>query len=648
MKTPQLYRLEVAPLLILPLSRSPFFSYASTQPIEVGSLITISFGSQTVEGVVFRCQILPGQKPSWMKMVSHIKLLSALTANQCALAERISQEYFTPLGKTLKHFLPKRIIARDKIAVSTTHRVLRPTKDELVLLRKFLEKSNDTWYLDTSLIEHKRWLPLFAKEFQKNRQQVLILVPELTLIPALTALFSQYFPNDKIALLHSQLSQGAAYKNWERIRTGAASIILATRQGLFAPFYNLGGIIVTEEQDESYKQWDMSPRYHGKRVAEYLAQLHKAKLLLTSGTPSAESLYRLKHKHIQPLAPIAVHTPIGPALTIVNLKLERYRRNFSPLSETLTQAIHNALAKKEQVLLYINRQGLNAFSVCGQCKTVFRCPTCHHPLTATRDDRFRCNACGHTTELFPSCNTCGHLSFRNVGFGTERIEKEVAKLFPRARTARLDSTTLRTSHTLETTFERGQAGTLDILVGTQMILKDPPLPKLSLIAMIDADSMLLFPDFQADERLFRDLSRAVRQVKPLSGQVIIQTFRPESAFFQKITEKNSEQMLDSILTEREELLYPPFARFFAIDCQDTTEKKTTAKAATLYEDLKELLPRGWRILPPRLVVPLKKKNLFHSTILVRMPHDRSFTASWKKLLIQKLKDSYIDIDPLTL
>lgn len=643
-----LYRLEVAPLLILPLSRSPFFSYASRDSVPIGSLVTISFGSQTVEGIVYKCQHLPGSKPSWMKAITNIKVSGALTENQCRLAETISTEYFTPLGKTLKHFLPKRVTARHTDTPSVLARkILRPKKDDIALLTKLTERKEGIWYLDTSLSDSKRWFILIAKALQKKDEQVLILVPELTLIPSLSACFSQYFPNEKIALLHSQLAQGVFYENWERIRSNEATVIIATRQGLFAPFQNLGGIIMTEEQDESYKQWDMSPRYHGKRIAEQLAGLHQAKFLLTSGTPSVESLYRIGQEEIRPLLPIAIHAPIMPALTIVNLKLERYRRNFSPLSEALTLAIGAALNKNEQVLLYINRQGLNAFSVCEQCKTVFRCPKCDHPLTATREDRFRCTACGYTSELFPSCTTCGHLGFRNVGFGTERIEKEVRKLFPRARVARLDSTTLRTPQTLQSTFDNGHSGAIDVLIGTQMILKDPPLPKLGLIAMIDADSMLLFPDFQADERLFRDLSRAVRQVKPLSGKVVIQTFRPESAFFQKITEKDSQQMLAFILQEREELLYPPFSRFLVIDCQDS-EKKVTAKATALYEDFKKHLPRGWRLSPPRPIAPLKKKNLFHATILIRTPHDQPLTAELRKMLIQKSKDSYIDIDPLAL
>lgn len=651
MSTPSLYRLEVAPLLILPMTRSPFFSYASSTPVPKGSLVTISFGRQTIEGIVYGCDPLPGTKPTWMKYCGSIIAESFLTEAQCELALQVSEDYFTPLGRTLKHFLPKRVTAREKKAAPKEKlKVLRGKKEETALVKKFRASTIHPCYLDTSATpDPKKLLALIAKATAAEKKQTLIIVPEILMTLGLADTFREYFGEKALAVLHSKLSDGAYFSLWEQIRSGETKVIIATRQGLFAPFHNLGTIIVTEEQDESYKQWDMSPRYHGKRVATFLATLTGAHLLLTSGTPSLDSLFHIAEKTLVPLRPIVQHADVVPYLTIVNLKLERYRRNFSPLSEALALALRDAVDRGEQALLYINRQGMNAFSVCESCKNVFRCKNCDHPLTSTKEGHFRCPSCSYVTPLFPNCPTCGHLTFRHVGFGTERIEKEVRKLLPKARIARLDSTTLRASKTLQTTYEDGLADKIDILIGTQMILKDPPLPKLSLIAMIDADSMLLFPDFQADERLFRDLSRAIRQVtKQPKGAVFVQTFRPDGAFFQKIAGKTSDAVLRSMLSEREELAYPPLTRFLSLTCQGKTEKEALKKAATLSAALAKDLPTGYRLSAPRAVVFLKKKTVFEAAVLMRFPVATGLTETVATLLKRFSKDCIIDIDPISL
>ncbi len=653
MDTKTIYRLEIAPLTILSLSKSPFFTYASQAPIPKGSIVSISFGKQILEGVVFECQVLPGAKPTWMKYVSHTIWESFLTKEQCALASAISHEYVTPLGKVLRHFLTKRVQERKKTASleKKSAPILRATKEEKSFLEKLAHSDLPT-SIDTSTpSDPKKLWALIANQSKKEKEQLLILVPEITLIFPLEERLRNYF-GDTVTALHSRLSAGAFFSAWERIRSGQAQIIIATRQGLFAPFCSLGTIIVTEEQDESYKQWDMSPRYHGKRVASILAMLHRAKLVFASGTPSVENLLKTEDGSWTPLSPVITHPPLGSSLTIVNLKLERYRKNFSPLSEALVQAIGATLARGEQILLYINRQGMNAFSVCEGCKNTFRCKKCEHPLSSTKDGSFRCAACGYTTALFPNCPSCGHLSFRHIGFGTEKVEKEVSRLFPRAHTVRLDSSTFKTAGTLEKILEDGQKKNIDILIGTQMILKDPPLPKLALIAMIDADSLLLFPDFRADERLFQNISRAVRQVAPgvhntEAGKVFLQTFHPESAFFQKITTLTSTEFLTAILTDRKELFYPPFSRLITLSCQGKTEKEVREKEARITTQLKKSLPKNCRLRSSQSVRFIKTHERFESDILLRVPATLEAMEKMVSLLIQTGEDSIIDIDPTT-
>jgi primosomal protein N' (replication factor Y) (superfamily II helicase) len=667
MKPTQLYRLEVAPLVILPLARAPFFSYLSSSPVAIGSYINIPFGKRSIEGIVFDCAPLPGpprlgeagKPPVWMKFADKIIEEKFLTHEQLELAQYVSEEYFTPLGKTLKHFLPHRVKARKKRPehFSQTIKKLSATKTEINILKSFTAaKNNFPLFLDTSSIENPhRLLVHIAKKIISQKRQTLFLVPEATLLPEWEASFLQHFPSEKVAVLSSQLADGPYFETWEKIRSGEVNIILSTRQGLFAPFRNLGLVTVLEEQDESYKQWDMSPRYHSKRVAEYLAKLHNAKFLLASSTPSIESYYHIKNNNYVSLVSISHKKNFKENIEIVNLRLERFKKNYSPLSRTLVDAIRCSLNERKQILLYIHRQGMNAFSVCENCKNIFRCPESGHILTGTKEGAFRCLACGYKTGSFPNCPHCGHLSFKSIGFGTEQVEREVLKLFPFAKVFRADGSTIHTLKDTQELYEKARLHKIDILVGTQMILKGPTLPKLALVGMIDADSLLAFPDFRADEKLLHILTRAVRQtsashndgLKP--GQVVVQTFHPESAFFQRISTLDSEAIAKQMLAEREDLFYPPFSRLISIVCQGKTVKSAETTAQTLHQSLKKFFHDGnarYRLSPPQPATKKTHQKVFQSALLLRTP-SKPLAENIKSFLRKNNFAYIIDVDPIS-
>ena len=650
-----LYRLEVAPLVVLPLHRSGFFSYVSVLPVAPGSLVSISFGRREIKGVVYDCVILPGIRPAWMKAVTKVITENFLTEAQRALALSISEEYFTPLGRVLNHFIPPQVKARSKQVFSSdsAQPTIKAEKEERTALAVFLKsKKTAPLYIDTSgLPNPKHFFALLAKKTLEKKQQTLILVPEISLIPGLEDTLRASFASEEVAVLHSALSAGQYFSSWESIRSGTASIVLATRQGLFAPFRDLGLVIVTEEQDESYKQWDMSPRYDGRVVASMLSALHESKLLLSSSAPSAESVYRLKEGELTPLLLLPPAPPLRKrekSLTLINLKLERFKKNYSPLSEALKDALVRVLSEKKQALLFINRQGLSAFSVCERCKEVFRCPKSSHPLNPDQDGAYRCLGCGYKTDLFPSCPKCGHLSFRSVGFGTERIEREVKRLFPHARVMRMDGSTMKSEKSLRFAYEQGMSGKIDILIGTQMAMKDPPLPKLSLVGMIDADSLLLFPDYRADEKLYQYLSRAINQVN--EGQVLVQTFQPESTFFQLLLELDKEAVYERILMDRKALYYPPFSRLIKLTCRGETKEKAEKSATEACKKLGELLPSGknYRLADTVTEERPTKKGYYESACLLRIPARKTLPRDIALFLRKLDKGCIVDVDPITL
>lgn len=650
MKKSPFYKLEIAPTVIIPRTRSPLFSYLSPDPIPVGSYVSIPFGKRTIEGVVFQCTPLIGQPPHWMKFIGKTLEERFLTDKQLQLATYVSEEYYTPLGKTLKHFLPKRTKTRTLPHTPSKHtaRIPRPTLQQATLIKSFAALQKDTvGYLNTSHLKNPKSLlvHLIKKEMAK-KQQVLVLVPEISLLLGMEAFCARFFPQTTIATLHSQLSDGMYSKHWEAIRSGEASLILATRQGLFAPFHALRCIFLLEEQDESYKQWDMSPRYDARRVVHYLASLHQAKLLLTSATPSIESYQYIKDKAYTPIVPLRAIPPLSGNVEIVNLRLERFKKNYSPLSQTLVDALQSTLARHEQALLYIHRQGMSAFSICEHCKNIFRCPRSGHALNSGRDGVFRCLTCGYATGAFPSCSHCGHLSFRSIGFGTERIEREVMKLFPGARVFRADRSSMRSLKNIQKFHEQAASGAIDVLIGTQMILKDPVLPKLSLIAMIDADSLLAFPDFRADEKMAHILYRATTQAK----KVIIQTFHPESSIFQNLMTLDSSVFADRILSERASLHYPPFSRLISIACQGTSASKALSYSHAAYSTLEPVFKKENFLqgIPPQAAkkTDLRKAwtSIFHIKMLSHAPYTQDFHNALNKIS----HSCIIDVDPLTL
>jgi len=658
MKTSELYRIEVAPLLILPLGKSPLFSYLSKEPIALGSLVAISFGKRSLEGVVFGIAPLYGKAPIWMKYISKVVEGSSLTESQLSLASYISEEYFTSLGKVLKHFLPKHIVSKKKEEpLSTPQATVRLGKSDNEMLETFFElKSGSTSYLQTSTVNDlDSFLIKLAKKILTKKEQTLIVVPEIILLPVLEELFARYFPQEKIATIQSKLSDSLYSKYWERIRNGEASVVLATRQGLFAPFQHLGAVIILEEQDESYKQWTMSPRYDARNVAKALVRGGSAKLIFASGVPSIESFYAIEKKEYSLLHPLNIFPPILPSLQIVNLRLERFRKNYSPLSQELITALQETLNHKEQALLYIHRQGMDAFSVCENCKNIFRCPKSGHVLSSTKEGTFKCLGCRYVTDSFPSCPHCGHLTFRHVGFGTERIEREIKKLFPGARIFRADGTTMRTEKNTQKFHQDTSSGNIDILIGTQMVLKGQVLPKLSLVGMIDTDSLLSFPDFRADEKLFQMLTRFVEQgrkprEKCPTRRIIVQTFHPESTFFQRIGSLDSKSFGERILTEREDLFYPPFSRLISITSQGKTEEESLSNAKKIGENIETLL--ALKRIRHRLSIPNQaKKNIgrkfFACSILIRIPKEEFFPESLRVFLEKIDMTSIIDIDPLS-
>lgn len=629
------YLLDVIPLTQLPLSRSPRFTYKSDSVVPFGSLVSIPFGSQTIEGISISCTDKPSRSPQWVKAIHKVITPGLLTELQVALAESVSSTYFTPLGRVLRHAIPKQ--AKKLIEdASDTLSLIEPklSATEQKELAKLLESKTPCFSLSTD--DNHLLLFALAEKMKNDEMQTLILVPEILHLLPLEAEAKKYFPVSQIAILHSHLTPRAYATHWERIRDGRAKVIIATRQGLFAPFQNLGAVVVTEEQDAGYKQWDMSPRYQGRELAFALAKLHKAKLLLTSGAPSLASMVAIKNKKLTYLNPRTkkTETPLGKNIHLINLRLERFRKNFSPISEELRELLSQSLTRGEQSILLIPQRGVSAYSVCAGCKKIFRCTKSGHALREERNGSYSCPGCDYKTSLFPSCPECGHLTFWARGIGSERIEQELKRLFPYTKTARFDGETIRKHKDLESLYQDVSSGKIGILIGTHMLQKKVPLPKPGLVAIIDADNLLAGTDFRGDERFLQTLSQLQKGTSPL----YIQTFEPEHRLFRQMVDTSYEDFFAKLLKERETLKYPPYATLYALTL---IPKETKNKTKTIsWEELNTLFPEiqiHHVAEKPNLKTP--KPTVF---LKVPLPLPKDFLLNLKT----KTVDYHIDVDPL--
>lgn len=554
---------------MLPLGREALFSYLSPDPVPSGSLVEIPFGKRKVQGIVYACRKLSGKASGgkW-KPIEAVLEPALLTKDQLELARFVSQEYVTPLGRTLRHFAPPRAKARKKASSDET---LAPSPsspsaeiEKLAVQALTSRKKHPEFFLDTRTVSAPSFCAALAGRLASKQKQLLILVPETPLLDRYADELGRLTGREAMAVIESKLAPGAYWREWERIRKGEASIIIGTRHALFAPFRSLGAVAVAYEGDMSYKQWDMTPRYHAKAVARKLAALHGAALIWSTPAPSLETLAGVDTKSIRELG-TGKKEPL-PNLTLVNMREERYKKNFTPLSASAREQLKEALASGRQVLVYVHQSGTSSLSVCTECRSVLRCPECSAPLSETRDQGYFCRRCGHRAGSFPNCASCKNIGFRPLVYGTERIESFLRREFPAARVVRADGRSLQTRSWRQKVFVEGSAEKIDILLGTQVIAKDPPLPRLGAVVIIDADSLLTGTDFQNDERVLSFLGSLPLLYSALDhASVLIQTFQPEHPLFSTLSASGYRAAAEILLAERRALRYPPYSRLVTIE-----------------------------------------------------------------------------------
>ncbi len=489
-------------------------------------------------------------------------------------------------------------------------------------------------------------------------RNAIVLVPEISLTPQTVERFKSRFAEiqDGVAVLHSHLSEGERHDEWHKIHSGRARIVIGARSAIFAPLENLGLIVVDEEHETSYKQ-EEAPRYQARDVAIVRAKMEKCAVLLGSATPSLESYFNATSGKYQLVRLTKrVDDCQMPLIRIVDLRQER-RGEKGPniIGQKLGAAITARLEKREQTILFLNRRGFSTSLLCRECGEARQCPNCSVALTFHRSAaRLSCHLCGHTAAVPKKCPACGKDALIYAGFGTEKVESTVARLFPSAVVQRMDSDSMTRKDAFRDTLRAFRAGKIDVLVGTQMIAKGLHFPNVTLVGIINADLALHMPDFRAGERTFQLLTQVAGRAGrgETSGEVFVQTYTPFSPSIQFARHHDFQGYFEQELEFRERCDFPPFKHAVLVTVRSAHETRAQFTSETVHRRLKETLPNEF-ILGEPTPAPLEKlQGQFRFHILIRgeaiMRLSRLVRETLDKLPMPEDVLASVDVDPYQL
>lgn len=472
-----------------------------------------------------------------------------------------------------------------------------------------------------------------VKEVLKHGKTAIILVPEISLTPQITARFKGVF-KDEIAILHSSLSDGERYDEFRRINRGEVSVVIGARSAVFAPLKNIGIIIIDEEHSESYKQ-ENNPRYNTLDIAMKRSSTYSCPVILGSATPTIESFARANKGYYDylELSKRVNEKPL-PKVTIVDMKSE-IRKGNKTFSEKLLNEIQDRLEKKEQVMLLLNRRGYSNYLSCQNCGFVFKCPNCDITLTYHKTSgMMRCHYCGYATNKKETCPECHEASLRQIGSGTQKIEEEISNMFPNAKVLRMDADTTSKKGSHHKIINEFNDGKYEILVGTQMIAKGLNFPNVTLVGVINGDSSLNIPNFRASENTFslldQVIGRAGRHDK--EGEAIIQTFNPEHYSIIDASKHDYKAFYKKEMLIRKKLNYPPYCFITLIKISSKDFNYGIEEAKKINAFLRNNLSETTSILGPSMANILRVRNNYNFQVLLKYKKDEKLYDALNELI----------------
>lgn len=494
---------------------------------------------------------------------------------------------------------------------------------------------------------------------RKDKKGIIVMVPEIALTSSLIRQFHQRF-GEKVAVFHSGLSAGERADEWKRVKNGDADIAIGTRSAVFAPFENLGLIIMDEEQEYTYKS-DSSPRFHARDIAKFRCKQNNTLLLLASATPSIESYYMaLNGRYSLNTISRRYGQANLPKVKIVDLNEEINKGNNSAFSEILIKELVENLQNNKQSIILMNRRGYNTFASCRACNEVLTCPNCSISLTYhSANGRLMCHYCGYSVEFTDECPNCHEHEIRYLGFGTQKIEEDLQKVVPEARILRMDADTTMAKFSHDRKFRLFSEGKYDIMIGTQMVAKGLDFDNVTLVGVLSADQSLYNNDFRSYERTFSLLTQVVGRAGRgnYAGRAIIQTYTPENSVISLAAQQNYDEFYNGEIKMRKAMLYPPFVDLCVICFSGKNQERILSAAKDFFNMLRKLASKDYSELPLRVLEPsqttiIKLNNKYRYKLIIKFRNSRRFQELISRLLVWFEKDKkysevsvYVDVNP---
>ncbi|MBO5348207.1 MAG: primosomal protein N' [Clostridia bacterium] len=500
------------------------------------------------------------------------------------------------------------------------------------------------------------YLQLIEKVLSMGKTSVM-LVPEISLTPQTVDRFIARFGQKKIAILHSKLSVGERYDQWYKIKNGEAKIVIGARSAIFAPINDLGLIIIDEEHDSSYKS-EMTPRYNVKDVSRYLAKEYSIPIVYGSATPDMDTYYKATIGEIELLELTKrANNASLPNINIVDMRRELANGNRSSISMKLYDNIKQNLQDKKQTILFLNRRGYSTFILCRDCGYVAKCKHCNIALTYhSKENKLKCHYCGYETLPVGYCPDCKSKNIQYSGSGTQKLEEEINKIFPSAKTIRMDVDTVSKKNSHEDILNKFKNENIDILIGTQMVVKGHHFPNVTLVGVIFADGSLNIEDYRANERTFQILTQVAGRAgrENNKGNVIIQTYNPDNLSIEFSKKQDFKLFYQTEIMIRKQLKYPPFCDIILIGFSSENEINVIESAKFIYMSLKEkIIKEKLKIILYKPVpAPIDKiKNKIRWRIIIKCKFDDeiidALNRSIEELKNKNIKNvkTVIDINP---
>ena len=596
-----------------------------------------------------------------IKSENHIKILKFVKDNEGATISEI--EMFTNCSRAIVNTLIKNgyleivetKIQRNPLANKKIEKTskLSLTEEQQEAYQK-IEKSIDENKYEEFLLfgvtgsgKTEIYLQLIEKVLKQN-QKAIMLVPEISLTPQMIERFIARFDKERIAVLHSKLSIGERYDEWNKIKENKADIIIGARSAIFAPVQNLGIIIIDEEHDSSYKS-EATPKYNAIEIANKIAKEEKIPIVLGSATPDITTYYKAEKGEITKLTLTKrANNSNLPQIEIIDLKQELANGNHSMLSFELYNSIEENLKNHYQTILFLNRRGYSTFIMCRDCGYTVKCKNCNISMTYhSFEKKLKCHYCGYEENLVTICPECGSKKIRYFGTGTQKLEDEIHKQFPNATTIRMDVDTVTKKNSHEEILNKFKNDNIDILIGTQMVVKGHHFPKVTLVGVIAADSSLNMDDYRANEKTFQILVQVAGRAgrENLSGKVVIQSYNPENFSIQTAKKQNYQEFYETEITLRKQLKYPPFCDIIVIGFNSLKEEKIIETSQKVYDLLKEKVPENYIISKPAPSPIDKIQNRYRWRIIIKGNMDWNLNEILNKCLatIYEKNDKSVNI-----